>query len=128
MKKWLFPVASLIIFPVLFLSLGLFTTWITGNNDTGYFGVIVVFCGMLLSCIVLKPIACFIYIKRCLIEQKYRFLFTLYHSLLISLPYFVFCEFIVTPFNYGFIILAWCVLWSLFGLAKYKNKDESTAE
>ena len=117
MKKWLVPLTFLVISIVVFLLIGVFG--ILGNGDgTGYGGVAIVFGCIIIYCVLAIPTMCFLYSRHCLLEQRFSFLFTLYPSVLITIPYFIFFS-----KAYGVILFVWCELWALLGLVKFKRKN-----
>ena len=121
MKKWLFPIAYAIISIVIFLLIGVLGVF--GNGDgTGYGGVVIILCGIIFYCLIIVPAMCLVYSKRCLSGERFRVLFTLYQSLLISLPYLILFFKDNETFLYSFILFVWCELWSLLGLVKFKRK------
>ena len=123
MKKWLFPVASAILFA--FLLIFIFVVGVGGNGDgSGFVGAIVSLLLIIVCLAIVPPIVCFVYAKRFLVDQKIRFLFTLYQSFLITLPYLIlFFESDKTP-AYAFVMFVWSELWSLLGLVKFKRRDQ----
>ena len=124
MKKWLFPIASSILWT--FLVIFIFCIGVGGNGDgSGFFGVIVALFCIILCCIIVMPTVCFMYSRYCLLDQKYRFLFTLYQSFLITLPYLILFFEDNETFLYSFILFVWCELWSLIGLIKFKRKNQN---
>ena len=121
MKKWLFPIAYAIISIVIFLLIGVLG--VCGNGDgTGYGGVVIILCGIIFYCLIIVPAMCLVYSKRCLSGERFRVLFTLYQSLLISLPYLILFFKDNETFLYSLILFVWCELWSLLGLIKFKRK------
>ena len=121
MKKWLFPIAYAIISIVIFLLIGVLGVF--GNGDgTGYGGVVIILCGIIFYCLIIVPVMCLVYSKRCLSEERFRVIFTFYQSLLISLPYLILFVNDNETFLYSFILFVWCELWSLLGLVKFKRK------
>ena len=121
MKKWLFPIAYAIISIVIFLLIGVLG--VCGNGDgTGYGGVVIILCGIIFYCLIIVPVMCLVYSKRCLSEERFRVIFTFYQSLLISLPYLILFVNDNETFLYSFILFVWCELWSLLGLVKFKRK------
>ena len=123
MKKWLVPLAYSIISIVAFLLSGI--AGVLGNGDgTGYGGVVIVLCGLIFYWVIVVPAMCIVYSKRWLSRQKYRFLFTLYQSFLIALPYMIYFSFLIAePWCfYNFIFFAWCELWGLIGLIRLKRE------
>ena len=121
MKKWLFPIAYAIISIVIFLLIGVLG--VCGNGDgTGYGGVVIILCGIIFYCPIIVPAMCLVYSKRCLSGERFRVLFTLYQSLLISLPYLILFIKDNETFLYSLILFVWCELWSLLGLIKFKRK------
>ncbi len=123
MKKWLFPFTSAIISIVIFLLIGVLG--VLGNGDgTGYGGVVIVLCGIIFYCVIVVPAMCFMYSKRCLSGERFRVLFTLYHSFLIALPYLILFFKDNETFHYSVIFFAWCELWSLLGLIKFRRKNQ----
>lgn len=121
MKKWLYPIASAIISIVIFLLIGVLGVW--GNGDgTGYGGAVIVLCGIIFYCLIIVPAICLVYSKRYLSGERFSFLFTLYQSLFISLPYLILFFKDNETFLYSSILFVWCELWSLLGLIKFKRK------
>ena len=116
MKKWLNPVACSLISVIAFLLSA--AIGILGNGDgTGYGGVVIVLCGLIIYCVVVIPVICFLYAKKCLSGQRFRFLFTIYQSFLITLPCFIW----FSPLH-SVILFAWCELWTLLGLVNFNGK------
>lgn len=121
MKKWLIPIAYPFISIVAFLLSG--AAGVLGNGDgTGYGGAVIVLFGLIVYGVIVIPLICFLYSKRCLSGQKFRFLFTLYQSLLITLPYFILFLKDNETIGYSISLFAWCELWSLLGFVKFKHK------
>ena len=121
MKKWLIPIAYPFISIDAFLLSG--AAGVLGNGDgTGYGGVVIVLFGLIVYGVIVIPVMCFLYSKRCLSGQKFRFLFTLYQSLLITLPYFILFLKDNETIGYSIGLFAWCELWSLLGLVKFKHR------
>ena len=120
MKKWLIPIAYSLISMVAFLLSG--AIGVLGNGDgTGYGGVVIVLCGLIVYGVIVIPTMCFLYAKRCLLGQRFRFLFTLYQSILITLPYFIMFFAGDETIIYSAILFAWCELWALLGLIRLKH-------
>lgn len=124
MKKWLYPLLSAVI------SIVLFTSSITigerlDRGDGGYGGIAIIFMSWIFLVGIVLPALSFVYSRRCLVGQKFRILFTLYHSLLVMLPYGVifFRDETVLYVILGFV---WCEIWALLGLYKRKDPDPST--
>ena len=126
MKKWLVP----LVFPL--ISVGAYfltmSVGVLGNGDgTGFGGLVIMLFGLALYCAFAIPMMCLWYSKRCLVGQKYRFIFTLYPSLLIVLPYLLAFGVVlkeIETFAYGAILFAWGEVWSLIGLLIFKNKPQ----
>ncbi len=126
MKKWLFPIASAIVF-----ALQIICTYIVGfggfaldrNVDVlSLIGVILAGPFILISLVVVPPSVGFIYAKCFLKDQKNRFLFTLYQSLMITLPYLILSYEDRKTLLYATYLFAWCELLSLLGLVQLKWK------
>ena len=121
MKKWLFPLA----YP-LFTVIGIILSGVAGslgNGDgTGYGGVVIVLGGLIFYCAIVIPILCVIYSKRCLFGQRFRFLFTLYQSFLITLPYPIILWKENETLFYSILLFAWCELWGLLWLIRLKHE------
>lgn len=124
MKKWLYPLLSAVI------SIVLFTSSITigerlDRSDGGYGGIAIIFMSWIFLVGIVLPALSFVYSRRCLVGQKFRILFTLYHSLLVMLPYGVifFRNETVLYVILGFV---WCEIWALPGLLKSRDPDPST--
>lgn len=121
MKKWLVPLVYPFISVFVFLLIGAVGVW--GNGDgTGYGGVVIVLGGIIVYCVIAIPVMCFLYSKCCLLEQRFRFLFTLYQSFLITLPYFILFLKENETIVYSIILFLWCELWALFGMIKFNRK------
>ena len=127
MKKWLVPLA----YPL--ISVGAYALssaiGVLGNGDgTGYGGLVIFLFCLGFYCVIAVPAMCLMYSKHCLIGQKFRFLFTLYQSLLIVLPYLVVLGKEPETFVYGSVLFAWCEVWSLIGLLIFKNKAQDGSD
>lgn len=121
MKKWLFPVASAGIFTaVLFLLGALGVLW--NGDGTGYGGVVTVLCGIVFCGVVLLPIVCILYARRCLAGARFRILFTVYHSFLLSFSYLLLFFAEEETLLYALALFGWCELWSLFGFVSFNRK------
>jgi len=119
MKKWLFPLACSLISIIAFILSGILG--VLGNGDgTGYGGVVILLCGFIVYCVIVIPIMCTVYSKRCLSGQRFRFLFTLYQSFLITSPYLICFMKDNETIVYSFILFVWCELWGLVGLVRLK--------
>ncbi len=123
MKKWLVPLS----FPFVSIAAVLLSgvAGVLGNGDgTGYGGIVIALCGIIVYCVIVIPVMCLLYSKKCLLEQRFRFLFTVYNSFLISLPYFVFFSLhdVEIDFYVPLIIFGWCELWALLGFVNFKGK------
>ena len=117
MKKWLFPIASMAI--IILMILG---SMVCGALFGEYGGAVVVFCAIILFVLIIVPIRWFSYSKRCLRNQKFLFLFTLYNSFCFVLPYFLIFIRDDETILYSLIFWGWCELWSLLGLI-HKNQE-----
>ena len=119
-KKWLIPLVYPLLSAAAFLISGLAGASID-RDGTGYGGVVAILYGLIIYCGIIVPAMCLFYAKRCLQGQRFRFLFTLYPSAMIALPYVILfsmgCETIV----YSGILFVWSELWSLLGLLKLKR-------
>ncbi len=121
MKKWLIPLTYPLISAAVFLLCGAAGAW--GNGDgTGYGGAVIVLCGLIFYCVIGIPVMCIVYAKRCLSAQRFRFLFTLYQSVLFVLPYQILFFKENETVIYSFILFAWCEIWSLMGLIRWKRE------
>lgn len=118
MKKWLFPFACSVVSIIAFLLSGV--VGVLGNGDYG--GIVIVLCGLIFYCVILIPTMCIVYSKRCLSGQRFRFLFTLYQSFLITFPYLILFLKDNETIVYSFILFAWCEIWGLIGLINIKLK------
>ena len=114
MKKWIIPIVYSFISTAVYLINGAIGA-LVGGNDTGYGGVVIILCGLILYCGIAVPAMCILYSKKCLSGQRFRLLFTLYQSLLIALP----C--LIVNAVVGLILFAWCESLSLLGLVKLKH-------
>ena len=123
MKKWLFHIACLLVSIVTFLLSGV--VGVLGNGDgTGYGGVVIVLCGLIFYGVIVIPAMCIVYSRRYLSGQRLGFLFTIYHSLLITVPYLI-CFFEDNEtIAYSFILFVWCEIWGLIGLINIKLKHK----
>ena len=123
MKKWLIPLTFPFLTVIAHLLSGVVALCLSGK-DLG--GVIVVLYGIIAYCLIGVPIICILYSKRCLTGQRFRFLFTVYQSFLISLPYIILFSFLIAEPRvlFGLIFFAWCELWGLIGLVRFKRKTK----
>ena len=124
MKKWLIPLTYPFVSVIAFLSSGAIGAAVT-RNDTGYGGVIIVLIGLIFYCAIVIPAMCILYAKFCLSGEKFRFLFTLYSSLIIVLPYLIVFGIVgneTESFAYSAILFVWCEIWNLIGLIRLKCK------
>ena len=121
MKKWLVPLIFPVISIVVFLLIGAAGVLVNGDG-TGYGGVVIILGGIIIYCVLAIPTMCFLYSKRCLLKQRFRFLFTLYQSVLITLPYFILFSKDNETIVYSIILFVWCELWALLGLVKFKRE------
>ena len=125
MKKWLIPLTFPFVTVIAFLLSG--AVGALGNGDgTGYGGVAITLAGLIFYGVIVVPAMCIVYSKYCLSEQKFRFFFTLYQSLLISLPCGIpfFMSRQIVSIVYGAILFAWCEIWGLGGLIRWKRKQD----
>ena len=125
MKKWLIPLTFPFVTVIACLLSGAVGT--LGNGDgTGYGGVAITLAGLIFYGVIVVPAMCIVYSKYCLSEQKFRFFFTLYQSLLISLPCWIpfFMSRQIVSIVYGAILFAWCEIWGLGGLIRWKRKQD----
>ena len=90
MKKWLTPIALLVLSAVLLVSVYVIVLAICGSND-GYAGAVYALWGIIICGVVIQPAICFAYSRRLLIDQKFRIFFTVYNSFFVSLP-FLYCS------------------------------------
>lgn len=122
MRKWLSPLLSAVI------SVVLFTSSITiaerlDRSDGGYGGIAIILLSWILLVGIVLPALSFVYSRRCLVGQKFCILFTLYHSLLVMLPYGVILLQNVETVPYLILGFVWCEIWTLLGLYKRKDPD-----
>ena len=125
MKKWLIPLTFPFVTVIACLLSG--AVGALGNGDgTGYGGVAITLAGLIFYGVIVVPAMCIVYSRYCLSEQKFRFFFTLYQSLLISLPCWIpfFMSRQIVSIVYGAILFAWCEIWSLGGLIRWKRKQD----
>lgn len=125
MKKWLIPLTFPFVTVIACLLSG--AVGALGNGDgTGYGGVAITLAGLIFYGVIVVPAMCIVYSKYCLSEQKFRFFFTLYQSLLISLPCWIpfFMSRQIVYIAYGAILFAWCEIWGLVGLIRWKRKQD----
>ena len=117
MKKWIFPVASAIIFALLII--GIFAVGVGGNGDgSGFIGAIISLILILICFVLIPPVVGFLYAKCFLKNQKKRFPFTLYQSFMMTLPYLILFWQDNETIVYAAVIFVWCELWSLLGLMR----------
>ena len=122
MKKWLTPIALLVLSAVLLVSVYVIVLAICGNND-GYAGAVYALWGIIICGVVIQPAICFAYSRRMLIDQKFRIFFTVYNSFLVSLPFFILFSLNAENVWYNpLVIFVWCELWGVLGLVKINGK------
>ncbi len=113
LKKWLFPVVSVVI--ILIVLLLFYLAAEPHSHDTGYGGVIIMLNGILFCVALVIPVLSVLYSKKCLSDSKHKYYFTLYNSLMLTLPFIS----MIAP-----IIFAWCEIWSLIGLIRKKTPEK----
>ena len=121
MKKWLFPIACSFVSVIAFLLSGVVGIFANGDG-TGYGGIVIVLCGLIFYCVIVIPTMCIVYSRRYLSGQRLGFLFTIYHSLLITFPYLIWFLGVNKTIVYSFILFVWCEIWGLIGLINIKLK------
>ena len=122
MKKWLFPVASAILFALLMICI--FVIGVGGNGDgSGFIGAIISLILILICLLLVPPFVGFVYAKFFLKNQKFCFLFTLYQSFMITIPYLILFWEDNETLLYAAMILVWCELWSLLGLVRFGRRS-----
>ena len=126
MKKWLVPLVFPLISVASLIAIYALADWANGDG-TGYGGVVYGLIGMIFYCVIVIPAICIAYSKCCLSGQKFRFLFILYQSFLIGLPYYIpnFMSRDIVYIAYSAILFVWCVLWGLIGLIGLKRKKDA---
>ncbi len=118
MKKWLVPLTFPFVSIVAFLLIGVVS--ILGHGDgMGYGGLVIVLVVIIIYCVIAIPAMCLLYSKQCLSGQRFRLLFTLYQSFLITVPYFILFSKENETIVYSIILFVWCELWALLGLVKF---------
>lgn len=120
MKRWLVPIIFSFISIAAFLLSGIGGALRNGDG-TGYGGLVIVLFGLIVYCVIVIPAMCLLYSKHCLSGQRFRFLFTFYQSLLVTLPYFIWFSEDHKTMVYGIILFIWCELWALLGLVKRRE-------
>ena len=125
MKKWLIPIAYPFVTALAVLLSGAVGS-LENGHDTGYGGIVIVLVGLIFYCVIVIPTMCILYSRYCLSGQKLRFLFTLYQSFFIGLPYLIPCFMSrdIVYIAYGAILFAWCEIWGLVGLIRWKRKQD----
>jgi Ca2+/Na+ antiporter len=123
MKKWLLPLTYPLISTASFLLIGVLAA-LNNGDGTGYGGAVIALCGIIFYCVIVVPAMCLIYSRHCLSGQRFRFLFTLYQSFFITLPYFIIFLADDETIIYSAILFAWCELWALLGLIRFKHKKQ----
>ena len=68
MKKWIIPIAYSFISTAVYLISGAIGASV-GGNDTGYGGVVIILCVLILYCGIAVPVMCMLYSKKCLTNQ-----------------------------------------------------------
>ena len=127
MKKWLIPLVYPFITVIAHLLSCAIAFLLADGKDSGLGGVVIALYGIMLYCLIGVPIICILYSKRCLAGQRFRFLFTIYQSFLIALPYMILFSFLIAEPRafYGVIFFAWCEIWGLIGLIKLKRNNNA---
>ena len=125
MKKWLIPIAYPFVTALAVLLSGAVGS-LENGHDTGYGGIVIVLVGLIFYCVIVIPTMCILYSRYCLSGQKLRFLFTLYQSFFIGLPCWIpfFMSRQIVYIAYGAILFAWCEIWGLVGLIRWKRKQD----
>lgn len=122
LKKWLFPVVSAIILLVILL-----LSYVAAephSHDAGYGGLAIMMNGIIFCVTIVMPVLSVLYSKKCLLDSEHKYYFTLYNSLMLTIPILIiFLNLIV----FAFIPFVWCEIWGLIGLKRKKTpEDEET--
>ena len=119
MKKWLFPPLSAVLFASLVL---LFFAIGVGRNGDGsrFFEALLSVLLVGICFVTLPPAIGFLYAKLFLRDEGRRIPYTLYQSLVISLPYPILCFDGKKTLLYALALLAWTEAWSLLGLVRFR--------
>lgn len=124
-KRWLFPVISAVITLIIIL-----LTYVAAepySHDSGYGGLVIALIGLIFCFAIAIPVFSVLYSKICLHDSENKFLFTLYHSFLIVLPYLVMFIREDETIIHVLIAFVWCEIWGLIGLKRKKApEDEET--
>jgi hypothetical protein len=67
------------------------------------------------------PTVSFVYSKRFIKDISPKFPYTLYDSLVITLPYFLFCFGEPETYVYALVVFLWSELWGVLGTLKRKK-------
>ena len=119
LKKWLFPVISAVITSIIIL-----LSYVAAepySHDSGYGGLVIGLIGLIFCFAVAIPVLSVLYSKICLSDSTNKYYFTLYNSLLLTLPILIiFLNLIV----FAFIPFVWCEIWGLIGLIRKKSSEK----
>ncbi len=122
-KKWLFPVISAVITSIIIL-----LSYVAAepySHDSGYGGLAIGLIGLIFCFAIAIPVLSVLYSKICLRNSENKFLFTLYHSFLIVLPYLILFFREDETIIYATIIFGWCEIWGLLGLIRKKKQKSN---
>ncbi len=122
-KKWLFPVISAVITWIIIL-----LSYVAAepySHDSGYGGLVICSIGLIFCFAISIPVFSVLYSKICLHDSENKFLFTIYHSFLIILPYLILFFREDETIIYAAIIFAWCEIWGLLGLIRKKEQKSN---
>ena len=119
LKRWLFPVVSAVVLLIILLLFYLAAE--PYSYDTGYGALAIMMNGLIFCVAIVSPALSVLYSKICLSDSTNKYYFTLYNSLLLTLPILiVFLNLIV----FAFIPFVWCEIWGLIGLIRKKSSEK----
>lgn len=123
LKKWLFPIISSVITSIIILLI--YAAAEPYSHDSGYGGLVIGLIGLIFCFSIAIPVLSVLYSKICLRNSENKFLFTLYHSFLIVLPYLILFFREDETIIYATIIFGWCEIWGLLGLIRKKEQKSN---
>ncbi|MBQ8858845.1 MAG: hypothetical protein IJ012_03540 [Clostridia bacterium] len=91
-------------------------------------GVIIAFWFIVFLFLFVVPCYCFVYGKKILLNEKRKYLFTLYNSLILAVFCFLVLHIEGETYTYSILLYLWAEIWSVLPLLLHKKKEKISAE
>ena len=121
-KKYVYPFIFSASVMVAFLVLLFFLS--IGSAELG--GVVIGLLAIAILFGVLLPGYCFVYGKKVLLNEKKKYIFTIYNSAVITLFYLLPLCMEGDTYIYSLILFVWCTAWTLLPLIIYRKQTQQS--